>query len=236
MNLAQMFASANGKSGYARSEGEIYAALSRAGFKVYSAVLKEFRGFFLKFDETSLSLSPANATQEYAMPADFTQMVHLAERQTTSENWHPMSPIDLDDAVSDLQDSLGWGPFYSSAYGDGSPFGFYGPYLDAAAAVQGQALQIQKIRVAPITDVTRMVQIAYTAKWLPIVDANSSVMLPDEGTMAMESFASAELCGMSDDTRASFYEKQGDNDLQAFLWWSRARQIMQPPTIREYGP
>jgi hypothetical protein len=161
--------------------------------------------------------------------------VHLAERLTASENWHPMAPIDLGDAISDLQDTVGWGN-YQFTFGSESPFGFYGPYLDATAAKQGQALQIQKIRVAPIPDAVRMCQIAYTAKCVPITDASGIVMLPDEGTYAMESFASSELCAMSDDTRAGMYMQQAKDDLQAFLSWARARQIMAPLTIDTYGP
>lgn len=237
MNLSQMYAACNAKSGYARQDAEIYAALNRGGFRVYAAVLKEFRGFFIKFDESSLSLDPNNATQEYAMPADLTQIVHMAERLTATEDWHPMGPLELGDALSNVQNAVGWDYFWGGNYGSDSPFGFYGPYLDAAATVQGQALQIQKIRIAPKPEAARFVQIAYTAKWLPIQNDSSSIMLPDEGTMAMENFASAELCAMSDDmTRAAQFESRGMNDLNAFLYWARARQIMQPLQIDTYGP
>lgn len=234
MNLAQMFALCNSKSGYSRAEGEIYASLARSGFRVYSAVLKEFRGFFLKFDETSLTLVPN--TQEYAMPADFSQMVHLSERLSATENWRPMAPIDLDTAVSNVQDAIGWDDFYSSAYGYSSVFGYYGPYLDSAAAIADQSLQIQKIRIEPNPSETHFCQLVYAAKWLPIVDASSKVMLPDEGTYAMESFASAQLCAMNDDTRAQMYEAQGMTDLSAFLSWVRNRQIQSVPMITMYGP
>jgi hypothetical protein len=233
MNLSQMYAMANGKSGYARSEGEIYGSLDRAGFRVYAAAAKEQRGFFIKFDESSLTLSTSNATQEYSLPADLTQIVHLAERLSASENWRSMCPIGISDAVSNLQASLGWS---GVGYGSASPFSFFGPYLGAAETVLGQASQVQKIRVEPIPDATRAVQIVYTAKWLPITDGDSTVMLPDEGTHAMESFASAELCAMSDDSRASSFEAQGQKDLTSFLTWVRARQVMSPPTIRPYGP
>jgi hypothetical protein len=234
VNLSQMFALCNSKTSYSRSEGEIYAALSRSGFRVYSAVLKEFRGFFLKFDESSLTLVPN--TQEYAMPADFSQMVHLSERVSASENWRPMAPIDLDTAVNNVQQALGWEDFYSSVYGNQSEFGYYGPYLDSAATKLAQPLQIQKIRITPNPGASHFCQLAYTAKWLPINDASSLVMLPDEGTYAMESFASAELCGINDDTRASFYEAKGQSDLSAFLSWVRNRQIQTVPTIDMYGP
>jgi hypothetical protein len=230
-----MYALANGKSGYARSDVEIYDALNESGFRVFAAVLKEFGGFFLKFDETSLSLQPlsANPTQEYPLPADLTQIVHLAERLSSSEDWRPMAPLDLSTSLTTVQDNVGWN---SCLYGDDSEFGFYGPYLDAAAAAGGASAQTQKIRVSPAPTETRACQIAYTAKWLPIVDASSSVMLPDEGTYAMLNYAIAELRRASDDSLSADYEDKGDRHLQSFLSWARARQIMQPQSIRTYGP
>jgi hypothetical protein len=229
-----MFALCNSKTNYSRSEGEVYASLGRAGFRVYCAVQKEFGGFFLKFDESSLTLTPN--VQEYTMPVDFSQMVHLSERISASENWRPMSPIDLDTAVNNVQQALGWDDFYSSIYGYESQFGYYGPFLDSTATAKPQALQIQKIRITPNPSQTHFCQLAYTAKWIPITDASSIVMLPDEGTYAMESFASAELCAMNDDTRAQYYEGKGQSDLSSFLSWVRNRQIQTTPTIDTYGP
>jgi len=232
MNLAQMYANCNANSGYARTDGEIYSALGRAGFKVFSAVVKEQRGFFVKFDETSLTLTPG--TQEYAMPADFSQMVHLAERVSATQDWAPVAPMDLDTALTDLQIASGWSSFFSAMYGNRSSFGFYGPYLDSDATT---GTQVQKIRISPGIDQARFCQLVYTAKWIPIVDGASKVMLPDEGTYAMESCASAELCGKSDDsTRMAMYSAQGRDDLSAFLSWARQRQSMAPSTVTTYGP
>jgi hypothetical protein len=238
MNLAQMYNLANAKSGYARADEEIYDALNESGFRVYAAVLKEFRGFFLKFDETSLVLTPlaAGADQEYPLPPDLTQIVHLAERTTASENWRTMAPETLGNALTDLQDSVGWDDFYADSYGGDSDFSFYGPYLDAGAAAAAQALQIMKIRVSPAIDTTRACQIAYTAKWLPITDGSSTIMLPDEGTYCMLNYAIAELRRASDDSAAGDYEDKGDRHLQSFLSWLRARQIQQPLSIETYGP
>lgn len=238
MNLAQAYSLANSKSGYSRADAEIYDALNESGFRVYAAVLKEYRGFFIKFDESSLSLASlaSNPTQEYALPADLTQIVHLAERLSTTEDWHPMSPLDLSSAMTTLQDNVGWEDFYSFGYGSESAYGFYGPYLDSTATQAGAALQIQKIRVAPGPSEARLCQIAYTAKWLPIVDGSSKIMLPDEGTYAMLNYAIAELRRASDDSISSDYEDKGDRHLSAFLSWLRARQIMSPLTIDTYGP
>jgi hypothetical protein len=52
----------------------------------------------------------------------------------------------------------------------------------------------------------------------------------------MESFASAQLCGASDDTRKDTYNAQGREDLLSFLTWARQRQSMAPSTVATYGP
>ena len=234
MNVAQMYALANLKSGLARSDGEIYDALNESGWRVYSAVLKEYRGFFIKFDETSLTLVPG--TVEYALPSDLTQIVHLAERSASTQDWAPMSPLDLDTTLCNVQNAVGWGEFYADGYGNNSRFGFYGPYLDASASKASQSLQIEKIRVSPGIDTPRACQIAYTAKWMPITDQSSSIMLPDEGTYAMLNYAIAELRRASDDSASGDYEDKGNRHLSSFLSWLRARQIMSPPTITPYGP
>jgi hypothetical protein len=196
--------------------------------------VKEFGGFFIKFDETSLTLVPGTA--EYTLPSDLTQIVHLAERISSSEDWHPMSPLDLDSALSNSQVASIWDDYYSGLYGANSPFGFFGPYLDSAATQGGGTLQIQKIRVSPGVDQTRHCQIAYTAKWLPVVDASSKIMLPDEGTYAALNYAIAELRRASDDSASRDYEVKGDRSLTDYLSWARARQIQQFPTVKTYGP
>jgi hypothetical protein len=231
MNLDQMYSLANSKSGYARSSAEIYDALNEGGFRVYAAVMKEFRGFFIKFDETSLTLAPG--TTEYTLPADFTQLVHLAERQVATDRWHPMAPMDLSEQLQTAQDAIGWDV---STFGEDSPFGFFGPYLDATDAQAAAALQIQKIRVSPAVDVNRFVQLVYSAKWMPIIADSSVVMLPDEGTYAMLNFAIAELRRASDDGQGENYEDKAIRHLNAFLSWARLRQIMRPRTIEPYGP
>lgn len=237
MNLAQAYSLANSKSGYSRPDGEIYDALNEGGLRVFNATVKEFRGFFIKFDLTTVSLNNAQANQEYTLPTDCTQLVHVAERISSTEDWRPMAPESLDDALTNLQEACGWESFYSNVYGNASAFGYYGPYLDSADTVAGGSLQIQKIRVSPIPNETHMVQLAYTAKWLPITDASSTIMLPDEGTVAMLNYATAILNGANDDyTRANWYETQGDKHLSSYLTWARARQIQAPLAITPYGP
>ena len=88
-NLQQMYAAVNAKTAYSRPN-EIYGALDKGGRRVYNAVLKEMAGFFLKFDTTSIVLTPGQ--QEYILPADLTSLVNIAERLTSTENWHSLEP------------------------------------------------------------------------------------------------------------------------------------------------
>ena len=228
-NLAQMYALVNSKTSFTRPD-EIYPALSEGGFLVYSAVLKEFSGFFLKFDTTTVVLTPG--TQLYTLPPDLGNLVNIAERQTASENWHVLNPTDLADALDTAQNQVGW-EAWDDYYDDrDSLFSFYGPFLPAQAAPG--APQTQQITIAPAIDTVRMCELAYTAKWLPITNQNSIVMLPEELTYAMQNYAIAEIHRGNDDTLSAEYEEKGHRHLTAGLTWVRNRQIVKRPTITPY--
>lgn len=232
-NLAQLYATVNAKTAYSRPS-EIYSALDRAGFRVYTAVLKEFGGFFLKFDTTTIILTPG--TQEYPAPPDLGNLVCLSERQTSAENWHQINPTTVNNAIAQVQQSVGWSG-YDDLYDDrDSMFQFYGPYLkaDDITANPTSAGQVQKIMISPAIDAVRMCEIAYTAKWLPIVDQTSKLMLPAEGTYPMQDFAVAELHRANNDTLSREYEEQGEISLTAFLTWIRNRQTVEWPTVTSY--
>jgi hypothetical protein len=224
--LAQMYATVNAKTSYSRKD-EIYSALSEGGWLVYSAVLKETAGFFIKFDTTTITLMPGQ--QEYTMPPDLTSLLNIAERLTTAERWRTIEPTSLRDAMDNTQNMTGW-DLWCDYYAD-SMFRFYGPYLPAGAV---NAAQTMKITVTPQIDQIRMCEIAYTAKWLPITNANSIVMLPDEGTYAMQNYAIAEINRANDNTLSREYEAKGDKHLSAFLTWVRQRQTVQRPRITAY--
>jgi hypothetical protein len=228
MNLAGMFALANSKSSYSRPSSEIYAALDEGGFLVYTAVLKEFSGFFLKFDTTTVVMT-AGVT-EYTLPADCTQLVHVAERLNTSEPFLPMIPETVGAALENAQSYVGWND-WAWCYGEDSMFSYAGPYLDSTAT---QGAQTQKIRISPMPQDTRMVELAYTAMWLPITGAGSTIMLPAEGTYAMLNFGIAELLRSNDDSLADKYEAKALRHLSAFLTWVRQRQTQQGPQITPY--
>lgn len=225
-NLAQMFSLANSKSSYSRPEPEIYAALDEGGLLVFNAVLKETSGFFLKFDTSTVTFVPGQT--EYALPPDVSQLVHVGERLSAAEPFFPVNPEGIGSALENAQDRVGWD--YNS-YGYGSQFSFAGPYLTADAAT---GVQTQKIRISPVPTDTRMVELAYIAKWLPITDGSSLIMLPAEGTPAMGAYATAELLRSNDDSLAREYEAKGDKHLNSFLTWVRARQLQQVPQITPY--
>jgi hypothetical protein len=225
-NLPQMYATVNSKSAYSRPD-EIYGALSEAGFLVYTAVLKEFAGFFLKFDTTTITLTPGQ--QEYTLPPDLTGLVNISERQTSAERWRTIDPTDLSNAMDNTQTIVGW-DYWCDDYED-SNFRFYGPYLTSAATT---SVQTQKITITPAVDVVRMCEIAYTAKWLPITNEQSHLMLPEEGTYAMQNFALAEILRANDDSLANEYEAKANKHLTAFLTWVRNRQSVKRPTITSY--
>lgn len=223
-----MYALVNSRSGYSRQQGEIYSALDEAGFLVYTAVLKEFSGFFLKFDTTTIVLTPGQSV--YTLPPDLTQLVNLAERLTASENWRVINPTSLANALDNTQDLVSWDD-WGDNYGEDSDFKFYGPYLPAAAAA---GVQTQVLNIEPAIDQIRMCEIAYTAKWLTILNEQSAVMLPNEGTYAMQNFAAAELLRSNNDTLSAEYEAKGNKHLGAFLTWLRNRQLVKWPTITAY--
>ncbi len=229
-DLAQMYALCNAKSSYSRPEGEILAALDEAGFLVYTAVLKEFSGFFLKFDTTTIVLTPGQ--QEYALPPDLTNLVNLAERLTAAVNWAVIRPTTLANALDNTQTLVSWSD-WGDYYGEESSFRFYGPYLKAADA-SGGGTQTQYITIEPQVDAVRMCEIAYTAKWLPLVNQQSPVMMPAEGTYAMVNFALAELLRSNNDTLSAEYEGKAQRHLTAFLTWVRNRQVVEWPTIEPY--
>lgn len=227
-NLTQMFNNCMNASYKSRTAAEVYAKLNEAGFEVYSKTVKETSGFFIKFDEVSLTLLPGQANQEYALPTDLTQVVHLAERLVSTENWRPMPPAGGVENVLTRQ-LVSLGLLTLDDYGSISPFSYYGPFLDAAGTVA--AGQIQKVRIAPIPDLNRFVQIVYTAKWLQITNKDSQCMLPDEGTYTMEARATAKLLRLNNDSLSADFEAAAGLMEQRYMDWVRARQIQEPPSV-----
>lgn len=225
--LPQMWNTVNSKTAFTRPD-EIYPALEEGGFLVFSAVLKEFSGFFLKFDTATITLTPGQ--QQYALPPDLGNLVSLAERSTSSERWRTIEPTSIAHAIELSQSAVGWD---WDVYDCESRFKFYGPFLPMPTAAT-QATQVQQILIEPAIDAVRQCEIAYTAKWLPITNQNSINTLPNEGTYAQQNYAIAEIHRGNDDTLSREYEAKGDKHLTAFLTWVRNRQTVKQPTITPY--
>ncbi len=227
--LAQMFDLARKKSYFSRPDDEVWAALNYGAWRVYSYVLKEFRGFFIKWDETSLTLTPN--VDEYTLPADLAQIVRLSERLSVNSPWLPMVPADLNSQLfiqQQFQDTI----TLSSGLVVTSDFTYYGPYLDSASTTSPTG--VYKIRVAPKPTDTRACQLVYSAKFVPIINAGSQLMIPPEGSEAMLAWAVAELLRANSDQLAAEYEAKGQRDITEFLTFVRERQIQQRPTVEPY--
>jgi hypothetical protein len=228
-SLAQMFSQCQKDSYFSRSDDEIWAALDRAGRRVYNAVCNENGGFFIKFDTTSVSIV-AN-TNEYALPADAGQLVYLAERTVSTDQWREIQPDTIRNVLFDQLVDTGILslPFYPA-----SKFTYYGPYLDTTNTALAGSAQAEKIRLSPSPGESHFCQCVYTARWLQILNASSSLMLPDEGTPAMERFAAAALVRKNSDSLANEFEDEGRVELISFLTWARARQIQKGIQVTPY--
>jgi len=216
------------------SQDDIWAALNEEGFLLYSRVLKEGEGFFLKTDTTSVQL--VTGTQTYSLPADCTQIVHMAERALPTDNWRRMEPESESD-VLESQNAM-FSTYIIGSYG-ASRFRYYGPYLpdnqvNNASPEADNSQQIMSIDVSPLIDQPRSTQIVYVAKWIDILDESSSMTLPEEATNALYNKTMANLLASMDDSRAGALAALGEAQAKGFLSWVRDRQLQQGPKVEPY--
>ena len=241
--LSEMFAFCQ-RVAFDRTPDEIYAALDSAGYLVYTRVLKEQAGYFIKEDTTSLTLTPSAATgpyapQTFALPNDLDQILFLGESPIPNigGQYQRMAPGRDLTAVEDNLGDDDWMDFAGDAWnGQGSQYSYYGPYLPASEA-QGTpdaASQQQMIDVSPVIESPRACLLIYHAKWLRIIDDASPVMMAEQGTYAMQHFAAAELLEDMDDTRAQKLMARGERYMQGFLSDLRDRDGNQQQTIKGY--
>lgn len=216
------------------SGDDIIGALNDEGFLLYSRILKEGEGFFVKTDETSVVLTPG--TQVYSLPVDCTQVAHMAERSQPTDPWSKMTPESQNMAL-EAQESI------ISSYVVGilgaSRYSYYGPYLPNSQVVTASpeadnSTQIMQITVSPLIDMQRSVQVVYTAKWIDILDESSAVTLPAEAMSALYNKAMANLTASSDDTRSATYANLGEMQAKGFLSWVRDREIQTGPKVTSY--
>jgi len=236
MNTPYIYGELDRKSYYSQSDADIYNAINAAGWTLYTRILREHRGYFVKFDETTLTFTPN--VQTYSLPPDVDQILHLAERATATERWHPMAATTLQDVIEHAQDKSGFfGNYYNGGlYGEQSRFSFYGPFLPATSiSVSPGAPQIQQIMVEPAIDQTRFVQIAYTVAWVPVRDGSTKVYLPDDAESALIDWGCMELMRNNDDTLADRYAASAETKTQWLTSLMRQRQFASPPQVKLFG-
>lgn len=236
MNVPYIYGELDRKSYYSQSDGDIYNAINAAGWTLYVRILRELGGYFIKFDTTSITF--VQGTQTYSLPPDCDQILHLAERQTTAQKWRPMRATDLADAMEHAQDTSGFynGYYDAGLYGLQSKFAFYGPFLPATAITPTPgAPQIQQIMIEPAVDQTYMVQIAYTAAWIPVRDGSTVVYLPQDAESALIDLASAELMRNNDDSLAERYAATAETKTQWLTSLMRQRQLATSPKVKMFG-
>jgi hypothetical protein len=242
MTLRELYEKADRASYYSRQDADMFDALNHAGLKVYLRVVKEMKGFFLKWDETSLQLVPG--TDSYQLPSDLEQIVSLGERlQGSSDRYYKLAPAEVNTVAYLWPDvDFGWAPGWAPMQ---SRFIYSGPYLpgvptpatppDATQPGQQKAQEIFWIRISPVPTDTRQTRICYTARYVEIVNERSPVMLPSESHEAMLAYAVAELVRRNSDNLSAEYEGRGEQDMTDFLaGYVRPRQIDDGPFVTPY--
>lgn len=224
MTLAQIFDFVNKKTYFSRDDDEIWDAISEAASTLFLKVTSENSGFFLKWDTTSMTLQPN--VEDYALPADLGQMVRMRERLLATDQWEMMAPADINSP------GMTHAQFSSMFSGPLSDFKYYGPLLlmdDAKTAAQQQ-----HVKIAPIPQDTRFVELVYDAKFLEITGPESVLVIPNEGHGAVKFSATADLLGANDDDNAERFEAKADKNERWFLKFVRNRQFQQVRQVEPY--
>lgn len=226
-NLQQIFNDIQKATYFSRDDEEIWAVLNECGYGVYTAVLKEYRGYFLKWDET---IATVVGTEEYSLPADLKQIVRISERSDSSSPWRPMLPLDVN---SSLFTMLNQSNALNVTWGPASQFGYF-PYLLSTDIKASLTSQVAKIRIEPTPQDVRTLQVIYGAKWLQILNKDSQVMLPENGVFAMKNKAIGTLLDRNDDSQAAKFHLLAKDNLRDFLTDVRDFQIQNKAYIEPY--
>lgn len=228
MTLAQMFDFVNKKTYFSRDDDEIWDAISESASTLFLKVQTENSGFFLVWDTTSVQFTPN--TEEYALPAQCGALIRVRERLQATDPWALVSPSDINSAATIASQ-------FSSVIGNSldtatSDFLYYGPYLTMADAQT--VSQQQRIRIAPIPQDTRFVELIYDAKFLDVTGQESVLVIPNEGHGAVKWDAAASLLATNDDDAAQNYKAMANENERWFLKWVRNRQYQQVRQVEPY--
>ena len=231
MNLQQLYDKVNRGSYYSRAPVEIWDALSDASLELYRRILKECRGYFIKWDTTTVAIVPGQ--DEYSLPADCAQLIRVSEQAAGEIGWRTILPSDLNSAATLARQ---WDDFISYDSSPMSQFLYYGPYLPATTAEEqgGAPTDTYNIRFTPIPQITRTVQLIYTASFVEITGANSYLTIPLEGHDALAHAAIGHLLQLNNDSLSQQFQQDSMMKTESFLTFVRARQIQEGPVQEPY--
>ena len=225
MKLDRIKSLVDSKSYYSRNEVEVWGAINAAARQIYQAVLKEQRGYWIKWDSTSLQFLKDQT--QFELPPDVQQLIRVRERASASDRWNLVNSSDsLSDGVMLNQMPVGVN-FDDPA----SNFTFFGPFLTEADSMTQDNTDIESIEITPTPSNTRYVELVYTAKFVEVEDATSYLMIPEDGHDCLIDFAVAECVRPNDDSLAADYAAAGNAKLTSFLTLVRDRQLQDTRTV-----
>lgn len=221
------------KSYFSRTDQEVWAAISEAGRRIHQNVCKEFRGYWIKWDTSTIAI--VDGTDQYQCPVDLGQIIRFSEKLASEQAYRQMEPADItSDTFADRQ----FDPYIGYNSGPKSDFVFYGPYLDQADALLNQgnqpASQYYQVKLAPVPEDNRVTEIIYAARYVEIINSQSPNVIPTEGHGVQLDYAVAELLKGNNDSLMGQYDASGKEKMSEFLTWIRSRQIYQYPTQETY--
>jgi hypothetical protein len=226
MTLQQIFDWCNKKSYFSRDDDEIWAAINSAAHLLYKEVVLENKGYFIVFDTTDLVLEAGQ--EEYQLPATCQQIVRLREQVPGEVAWRVVNPAELNDPATT---DAAWG-FDTDVGADTSRFIYNGPYLKQSDAIAND--EIYSIRIEPIPTETHNTELVFTADFLEIEGAESTLVIDPEGHDALKNLAVVELLDANDDDNRMNFLERGNYHTSQYLRLVRKRQIQQGPTIEPY--
>ena len=232
MNLPLMYSLIQTKTYFSRSDVEIFAAINEGCHRMYQMVLKENRGYWIKWDTSTVQI--VSGTAEYSLPADLEQILRVREQTSSAVPWRIVRHVDLT-SESMLNDNAQAAGFYDGWYGGfESPYKFFGPYELASVAEDSEDDETYSIRFTPIPTESHNVEIVYSVKLVEVTNVNSFLIIPIEGRGAVCDYAIAELLKANGDDRAQAYYETAQEKMDSFLTLVRDRQQQDAPQVKPY--
>lgn len=233
MRLTTMFDLIQSRSYFSRPDSEIWASINTASRFVFYAILKEDQLFWLKTDTSSVAIVPN--TTEYALPADFQQMIRIRERLNSQDDWRCVEWEDIrsDEMMQDV-------PSIATNLGQYSPFSFTGPYF---GATQSQVVdspptieadEVYTIQLEPLPQDNRQVELKYIVKFLEVAAVTDPYVIPDELRDVVCDLAVAELVRGNNDSLADVYTAAGTAKMSMALTAIREKQLAHRRSVEPY--